>query len=488
MNQNLKPLYQRSSGSALEFTLQATRGFPAPASTPAFVAWPLNVAHVQLLVRFARTHALGVSVAGTGHDYLSRHSRKDSIFIRTSLMKGVEWHTDNKGAGSVRLGPGLTFMEIFKSASEQPQLSFIASGWAQTVGIIGWSLGGGHGPNSVAKGNGADNILEAELVLADGSVARASADENPDLLWALRGGGGSTWGVVTSITVRAFPVPEDGFTQLALWWNGTMCGSGETALRQAVTGHMQWTLGLSDRWAGKAIMTPALGEEGADCLATWQINVNYSFPGPASDPEFQREQARLVDATGTPTTIDIEGFADNWEFLKRPLDEKILPVPWQQNATSGFITAVNVGRKGVAKALPEVILEQMLECGRSASSSCPSVLIFHDIPGDTCSEPSPQNSTSLSPEYHGAMMSVMNMFPGDPSSFEKFYALGDSSYFSESSYFMEGDSWKGRYWGDNYDALLSVKRRYDPEGFFWCHHCVGSDLPRVEPRTPNVLV
>ena len=80
----------------------------------------------------------------------------------------------------------------------------IVTGWATTVGVIGWSLGGGHGPLAPGYGLGVDNILEATIVLANTSVVTVNAKQNSDLYWALRGGGGSNWGIITSITVKAY--------------------------------------------------------------------------------------------------------------------------------------------------------------------------------------------------------------------------------------------------------------------------------------------
>jgi len=79
------------------------------------------------------------------------------------------------------------------------------------VGVVGWSIGGGHGPMVPSKGLGVDNILEVELVNANGNITVANALQNSDLYWALRGGGGSTWGVITSITIKAYTVLTTGY-------------------------------------------------------------------------------------------------------------------------------------------------------------------------------------------------------------------------------------------------------------------------------------
>mmetsp|Transcript_42755 Transcript_42755/g.65680 ORF Transcript_42755/g.65680 Transcript_42755/m.65680 type:complete len:104 (-) Transcript_42755:791-1102(-) len=102
----------------------------------------------------------------------------------------------------------------------------IASGWATTVGVIGWHIGGGHGPIGNYAGLGVDNIVEAEIVVADGSVIQVTENnQNKDLLWALRGGGGSVWGIITNLVVRTHETPLNGLNYRTVNWDGgDMCG------------------------------------------------------------------------------------------------------------------------------------------------------------------------------------------------------------------------------------------------------------------------
>ena len=98
-------------------------------------------------------------VAGTGHDFIGRHTCKDGLFIRTSLLNSISWDlTDSKGfghaEGNVKLGAGIVWSTAHKSAADNDR--FVSSGWATTVGVIGWSIGGGHGPFCPSKGLGVD--------------------------------------------------------------------------------------------------------------------------------------------------------------------------------------------------------------------------------------------------------------------------------------------------------------------------------------------
>jgi len=247
-NKNMEPLYYRDDKGICVFDenislfcLETVRNNrPLNGTEPAIIAWPLTKEHVVTLVEFANKHDLCVSVAGTGHDFLTRQMSvgcKDGLFIRTSFMKDMEF--DDK-VNTVKMGPGIVFAELHEAASNHSR--YVASGWATTVGVIGWSIGGGHGPLAGTAGLGVDNIVEVELVTAKGKVLVANSVNNTDLFWALRGGGGSVWGVITSITLKTHPNPEGGFVICSAIWGGEICGEeGITNMTKALDGYLEWT-------------------------------------------------------------------------------------------------------------------------------------------------------------------------------------------------------------------------------------------------------
>ena len=125
--------------------------------------------------------------------------------------------------GNVEFGPGIVFSEAHFAAAHQDR--FISSGWASTVGVIGWSIGGGHGPFAPSKGLGVDNILQVQIVIANGTLITANSNQNTDIYWAIRGGGGSNWGIITAITMRVHKIPNGGFTLAQIYWDGNMCST-----------------------------------------------------------------------------------------------------------------------------------------------------------------------------------------------------------------------------------------------------------------------
>jgi FAD/FMN-containing dehydrogenase len=167
---------------------------------PLLIARCADVADVISAVRFARENELLTAVRGGGHNGPGLGSCNDGLVIDLSLMKGVRVDPRTR---TVRAEAGCTQGDVDHAAHAFGLA--VPAGIVSSTGIAGLTLGGGHGYLSRKYGLTIDNLLEADVVLADGSVVVASATEHEDLFWALRGGGGN-FGVVTSFLYRAHPV------------------------------------------------------------------------------------------------------------------------------------------------------------------------------------------------------------------------------------------------------------------------------------------
>jgi FAD/FMN-containing dehydrogenase len=167
---------------------------------PALIARCADADDVATAVGFARNHGLLLAVRGGGHNGAGLGTCDDGVVIDLSLLKDVEVDPGNK---TVRVGGGCVWSEVDAATNEHGLAT--PSGIISTTGVGGLTLGGGLGHLTRKFGLTIDNLLEAELVLASGERVRASSAENPDLFWAIRGGGGN-FGVVTSFTFRLHEV------------------------------------------------------------------------------------------------------------------------------------------------------------------------------------------------------------------------------------------------------------------------------------------
>lgn len=167
---------------------------------PRVIARCSNVADVITAVKFGRANALDTAIRGGGHNGPGLALVNDGLVIDLSAMKGI--HVDPEGK-TARVEPGCCWGDVDHATHAFGMAA--VSGVISTTGVGGLTLGGGHGYLSRKYGLTIDNLLSADVVLSDGRLVHANQDENTDLFWALRGGGGN-FGVVTSFKYRLHPV------------------------------------------------------------------------------------------------------------------------------------------------------------------------------------------------------------------------------------------------------------------------------------------
>jgi hypothetical protein len=166
--------------------------------TPAIAVGATCAADVQAAVSWAVAHDLEVAVQATGHGPV--RNAAGSLMITTSRMQGVAIDPDRRMA---RVQAGATWHRVLEAAAEYGLAGLCGS--SSDVGVVGYSLGGGMGSLGRKHGFAADHITAVEIVTADGRLRRASADSEPDLFWAARGGKGN-FGIVTALEMELVPV------------------------------------------------------------------------------------------------------------------------------------------------------------------------------------------------------------------------------------------------------------------------------------------
>ncbi|MEU2452290.1 FAD-binding oxidoreductase [Streptomyces sp. NPDC012765] len=197
---------------------------------PAAVAYPAHAGDVAVCLDFARRSGAPVVPRGGGHSYAGWSTRGGGLVVDTGAMAAVS--VDGDG---VRIGAGARLGDVHAALAGRGRS--VPTGLCPSVGIAGLTLGGGLGPASRAYGTTADRLTGAQVVTPDGTVREVSADRDPELFWALRGGGGGNFGVVTEFRFRSHPVGSCAFAELH--WPGT-----ESAA--VLRGWQRWLAALAD--------------------------------------------------------------------------------------------------------------------------------------------------------------------------------------------------------------------------------------------------
>lgn len=500
---------------------QSTGWADAWTSEPSVYAVPAeSAADVVAAVSFARENGLRLVVKGGAHSYLGTSNAPDSLLIWTRRMNTVTLHDgfvpqgcDAPPLPAVSVGAGAIWMHTYDSVTTYGG-RYVQGGGCGTVGVAGLVLGGGFGSYSKAYGTAAASLLEAEVVTADGMVRIANACTHPDLFWALKGGGGGSFGVVTRLTLQTHELPDRfGFVRTSIH------AMSDAAFR-ALIGR------LIDLYAD-SLMNPHWGEI-VTIRGGRRLDINMECQG-LDDEQMEaiwQPFLRWVAASSelsflTPPVLRSGPARHRWDpaFLKAHLAGSVLSdgrpnappgnIFWSANLSEAghFIygydstwlpaallrpeqrdrlcdTLFEAGRiwpielhfqKGLAGAPPRVIET----AAQTATNPVMREAFVLAIIGSE-SPPARPGLSGYQPDLRAARRDAAQI--NDAMAVLRKLAPNAGSYVAESNFF-EPD-WQQSYWGENYARLLAVKRRYDPDGLFFVHHGVGSELWSADGFTP----
>jgi FAD/FMN-containing dehydrogenase len=478
-------------------------------SPSAYVIAAENVADVVAAVRFARAHNLRLVIKGRGHSFFGGSNAPDSLLLWTRRMDDVKVHDTFTPAGSkaapvpaVSCGAGAMWLHAYQAVSVGAG-RYVQGGGCTTVGVAGLVQGGGFGSFSKGFGSASASLLEAELVTADGKVRVVNHAREPDLFWALKGGGGGSFGVVTRLTLATHELPQT-FGAVGLALNARSDDAFRRLLAQFIELYAanlfnpRWgetvTAGLGNRFKvsmvfqgltedqARAAWKPLLDfvsansadyeGEGSFTVAAiaarsfWNADVMRWAPGAiVSDP---RPGAAPTDFWSTGDGETVGGF---WNaFTSAWMPAKLLATQNRAELVDAWFAASRLWsvafhfNKGLAGA-PETAIAASRETSTNPDMLDAFALGIIAIAGAPAFPGMPEPNLVVARFLAGRVQASMKAL--------RVAAPDTGAYVNECDYFQ--DDWQRAFWGPNYRRLARIKHRYDPGGLFTVHHGVGSE-------------
>ncbi|KAI1453268.1 FAD-binding domain-containing protein [Annulohypoxylon moriforme] len=442
---------------------------------PEYAVSVRNVAQIQLAINYARNLNLRVVIKNTGHDFSAKSVGMGALSIWTHNLKQIQFF-GNYRQGSYRgpafkLGSGVQAFEVYEAARKNNVT--VVGGEGRTVGVMGgYILGGGHSPLSSLYGLAADQVLSMEVVTADGRFVTANEMSHPSLFWALRGGGGSTFGVVTSVVVKAYPKikvttltyvlatgPSISYTQ---FWD---------ALRAFFDGFITY----SDAGNYEYFRISKLGPDSyfSDMGPWFAPGMNKTELETLVAPLFARFGELGVEVN--PVYTEYDDFYDAW-YASFPVE------PWGSNAirqASRLFPKSNWEDQAKLNGTFDAIKSVVEEGGY--------IVAFNIAAAPKTGYP----DNAVNPAWRNTVMhAIMATLWNTTSSEADMKAASDrltygwmqrwrdvspgaGAYMSEADY-IEPD-FSQAFFGSNYARLYRIKQFYDPFGVFYAHTAVGSE-------------
>ena len=472
-----------------------------------------NANHIAAAVNFAREHNLRLVVKGGGHSYQGTSNAPDSLLIWTRRMNDLTLHDSFVPQGcektiapqrAVSCGSGAVWMQAYEAVTTKGG-GYVQGGGCTTVGVAGLVQSGGFGSFSKHYGTAAAGLLEAEVVTADGGVRLANACTNPDLFWAIKGGGGGSFGVVSRVTLHVHDLPE--------YFGATIFrinASSEDAFRRLLTRFVSFYREhlFNDHWGESVQISPrnalgvsmvSYGLRAEEAEKAWQPFLewvkrspgDYTIPAEALiisvparrwwDVNWHKEHNTNVFVSDPrpgagPSSVWWTGDAGQVAWTIYGFESLWLPDSLLQDDAQALLARAlfNGSRyhgiqlhfnKGLAGAPREAI-----ETARDTSMN-PAVLnafalvIVADgeggYPGVRGHEPDVAAARKSREQIQRCMNELRAITPNG------------GAYVSESDFFEK--DWQHSYWGSNYDRLLAIKKKYDPTELFFVHNGVGTE-------------
>jgi FAD/FMN-containing dehydrogenase len=399
-------------------------------------------------VRFAVAEGLELAVRGGGHNVSGRALSEGGLVVDLSLMRGVD--VDAR-ARTARVQGGALWTDVNREAAVHGLA--VTGGAISTTGVGGYTLGGGLGWLMGACGLAADNLLEAEVVLASGELVRAAPDEHEDLFWALRGGGGN-FGVVTSFVFRLHPVAEV---------VGGLIAHPVDAAPDLLRFYAETTAEASDELTIFGGLVHAPDGSGLPLAALVLCHA-----GPRERAE--REIAPLI-SWGAPAMVEVG-----------PMPYPVMNTLLDANYPRG---SLNYWKSTFVRGVDDGLIDTMTERFKSCPAPLGAILLEHFHGAVTRVSP---EDTAVPHRAAGHNLLIPTVW-SDPATTDACIAWTRETYEAVAPY-RSGGRWLNYFgddespdaldaaYGPNRARLADIKRRYDPHNVFHLNQ-------NIVPAAPN---
>ncbi len=407
---------------------------------PAVIVRCRNAADTAAAVRFARAAGLDICVRGGGHNVAGRAVVDGAVMIDLAEMKSASVDTD---AGTVRAEGGLNWAELNAATAEHGLA--VTGGAISTTGIAGLTLGGGLGWLMAKHGLAADSLIAVELVNAEGDVLEVTEDSDPDLFWALRGGGGN-FGIATTFTYRLHPVEMV---------TGGLIAHPVEAAPELLRFYRDAVAGCSDDLTVFAALAHAPDGSGAKLAALIVFHTG--------DEEQAETDLAPFKSWGSPVVVDVGRMP--YSVMNTLLDD-------------GFPAgALNYWLSSFAQTFSDGLIDQMVERFASVPSPMSAIIMEHFHGAVTRVG---VTDTAVPHRQEGWNIFIPSVWT-DPAATDENVAwtrethralgphLEDRRWLNYLGDDQGGDAVQAAY-GPNYERLVELKRRYDPENVFRHNH------------------
>ncbi|GAP90251.1 putative FAD binding domain-containing protein [Rosellinia necatrix] len=440
----------------------------------AYVRYAVNATsaeHYKLALGFVRQHNIRLVIRNTGHDYLGRSTGPGSLAIWThhiNDIKVLDYKSSYYQGKAVKLGAGVMALDAQKVAHSRGLV--IVTGDSSSVGVAGgYTQGGGHGPLASTFGLAADQVVEWDVVTSRGERLIASPNTNSDLYWALCGGGGGTYGIVLSMTVKAYA--DTAITSANLTFSSD--GVSNEVFYDAVETFLT--------------SVPAIGDLGATSI--WLLTKGVFTVAPVTAPgvapaqllPFLQPTLDLLKQRNMSFSYTIQEFPS---FLQGYHALNADPKITEYNL-AGRLMPRNLLTDAKSRSTLMDVIRSIVDYGAVLSGTSFNVTgkaAFHN---------------SVNPVWRTSVFNALVATPYNHTHFEEnivgqqlirgtllpmLEALtpGGGAYMNEAD-FKQPD-YEQVFYGNSYDRLLSVKRRYDPDGRLYGVTTVGSEAWQADPN------